>query len=382
MKKLNILIFIAFASFQSCSRQSSDQEIDKWNEIKVSLSEHEVEHNSLLSSLRIIPLETTDESLIRDVWQIKYKDSLFFISDSRERLLVFDSKGRFLRQIGRQGNGPGEFLGIRDMIVGDGWIELLDFNKIHRYNWHGEYLSSTKIEIKNSDIICIPRYFAKSSFSGYYIWGGLQGIPQEKLKTHKQMYRFSDNFEVLDGYFPITHRQPSNGNRFFVYDDKVIVEPLRFDYNVYQIDTCGMLSSRHYIDFGEQSYHGEINTPEEFEALWDKYVLEMFNYFEVDNWFHLSFFYKDTCCTLYYDKRAKKPYVIDCDKTNKDKNSFPINWVRGCMDEDFIMVFNSFELIEYMQVLSEEVIDKYQLRDIMQTVQESDNPVLVICRLK
>jgi hypothetical protein len=94
--------------------------------------------------LQYIPLETNQDCLIKRIDQIVFSDSFIFISDAR-KLLQFKRNGRFVRQIGSIGRGPGEYEVIWDIctdkskefiyiIAGKGNVVVFDFK--------GHYLRS------------------------------------------------------------------------------------------------------------------------------------------------------------------------------------------------------------------------------------------------
>jgi len=56
-----------------------------------------------------IPLETTKESFIQYIDQLWMNDSLILINNMGGGLLMFRQNGKFLRQIGKNGCGPGEY---------------------------------------------------------------------------------------------------------------------------------------------------------------------------------------------------------------------------------------------------------------------------------
>lgn len=67
----------------------------------------------LSDSIDIIPLETTDESLLSNIGRLIFHKGHFYILDGTRRgIFVFDEKGRFVRKIGKQGGGPGEYSSI------------------------------------------------------------------------------------------------------------------------------------------------------------------------------------------------------------------------------------------------------------------------------
>lgn len=56
--------------------------------------------SSICSSLTYIPLETSDSSLIGQITKVAIDDSLIFIFEKDERILLFGKKGNLIRQIG------------------------------------------------------------------------------------------------------------------------------------------------------------------------------------------------------------------------------------------------------------------------------------------
>ncbi len=57
-------------------------------------------------------------------------DQLFVLDQGNHRVLVFDARGRFVRQFGKQGGGPGEFQAPMGLLVlNDGRVAVLDLGK-------------------------------------------------------------------------------------------------------------------------------------------------------------------------------------------------------------------------------------------------------------
>lgn len=74
---------------------------------------------SLVDSVKAVNLETIDSSIISDAYSVKriiYKDNKFFVFDQKFfSIKVFDSKGKYLYDLGRLGVGKGEFLHLEDI---------------------------------------------------------------------------------------------------------------------------------------------------------------------------------------------------------------------------------------------------------------------------
>lgn len=108
------------------------------------------EGNSLLSTItndiEYVKLETTESSLVGRIEQIIINEAGIFVQE-KQRLLHFDLNGRFLKDIGKSGRGPGEFNGLLDLYIDvkDSRIYLMQGNLILVYSIDGDFLFSKKI---------------------------------------------------------------------------------------------------------------------------------------------------------------------------------------------------------------------------------------------
>jgi len=67
---------------------------------------------------KVIPLETTDASLIKEISNTHINENEMLIFDrDLKKLLLFDLNGKFIRQIGHEGRGPGEYVKIIDFAT-------------------------------------------------------------------------------------------------------------------------------------------------------------------------------------------------------------------------------------------------------------------------
>jgi hypothetical protein len=113
--------------------------------------------SSFADTVVYIPLETTKESLIRFIDQIWMNDSVILINGGGG-LLVFRQNGKFIRQIGKNGRGPGEYLNIlhfeviRDTI----YISSTGRRSLLRYTFEGSFCDEIKFNYT-------PAYFSSTA---------------------------------------------------------------------------------------------------------------------------------------------------------------------------------------------------------------------------
>lgn len=100
------------------------------------------------SSVTCIPLETLDSCLIKGIQKcIETKDFFFISSDGK--LYKFTVAGKFLRLIGNIGQGPEEYVGVKDFQINeiDSILYIMDYfgRKMIKYDFDGNFLSSFRL---------------------------------------------------------------------------------------------------------------------------------------------------------------------------------------------------------------------------------------------
>ena len=109
---ISIFFFLSCTGWKDKKNMESDI-------ITVNLDERdEISTKDLFSEIQLIPLETTPESLIRNITQIKFFEDRYYIHDySRSQIFVFDREGHFQFALNEKGNGPGEYLNLTDFAI-------------------------------------------------------------------------------------------------------------------------------------------------------------------------------------------------------------------------------------------------------------------------
>lgn len=82
----------------------------------------------IAAEVKRIPLETSDSILIREIATLVEADDLLYIRHENE-CSVFDRDGKFLRNIGSQGEGPNEYLTLNHFFIKDGDLYLYEAEK-------------------------------------------------------------------------------------------------------------------------------------------------------------------------------------------------------------------------------------------------------------
>lgn len=128
--------FIFIISFLACNSTGKKEVIFKEATIN-SLTD-------LIDHIRAVRLEHGDSILIGRNPILFQKDSSFYLVDKngQKKIFRFALDGRFLNTIGEPGNGPGEYVNIKDVIIDeqeDDVFILSSYTYIYRYSKEGYF---------------------------------------------------------------------------------------------------------------------------------------------------------------------------------------------------------------------------------------------------
>lgn len=168
-----------------------------------------------------IPLETNSRSLLRSIDRLEFSNKYIFVSDF-DKLIQFDHKGNFLRQIGSNGRGPGEYIHVSYFYIDDKreriYILAWGIQTILEYDFNGQYIRSFEISFttnqfikaeSNSFAFVIPNYSSNPDAEFSEIITDSLGIVKTKIKNHNRFesnsltiaipfYYFNDTIRILE----------------------------------------------------------------------------------------------------------------------------------------------------------------------------------------
>lgn len=104
------------------------------------------------------PLETTKESFIDFIYQLWMNDSVILINNQGSGLLMFHQSGKFIKQIGKKGRGPGEYGSIYhfDVIHDTIFVSSTGRRGFLRYTFDGTFCDEIKLNYE-------PVYFSTTA---------------------------------------------------------------------------------------------------------------------------------------------------------------------------------------------------------------------------
>ena len=160
-------------------------------ENKITVDLNKPQQASLLDyfdHIELIPLETNDDVLIGFLRKIIYHQNRYYALDTyrgKYSVFVFDESGKFILQISKYGQGPGEYSVLADMSINPftGNIDLLSaYEQICTYNLSGQYVET-------------PPQFTRHSNSDYFFYAAHYFIVLDE-KTYV-FYSVTDDYKLF-----------------------------------------------------------------------------------------------------------------------------------------------------------------------------------------
>ena len=200
MKTLFILIIslILLSCNQSTKNQKESINIDCIINFSNSIFNLDKLHFDIKNA---IALETKEECIIGDINKILFNDSTVVVLDSRKSksVFMFTDKGRYKNKIHNVGKAEGEYINIRDFIVGfnNEKYYLYDkrLGKILQFdnNWH--FVEERKVKQRINSFQSIPneKFIVERSSDGEYyieIWNNEFKVSKKLLKRPKYLYHY------------------------------------------------------------------------------------------------------------------------------------------------------------------------------------------------
>jgi hypothetical protein len=200
-------------------------------------NEKEFKLSDIASNIEYVKLETTADSYIGGGNSTIHLDNKYIYIYSQKRLLQFSRNGKFVKEIGRNGRGPGEFPGSKGITVDKKkksiYIIANYLAKVLEYNYEsGEFLGSFPID-KRAGSSMIPGVFQAvvtdtfavlshpmTQFRKDYFFAQIVDIKGNIVHNQKShIYSTDDKEKIKERSLPAGNQTWKIGNeiRFFEY---------------------------------------------------------------------------------------------------------------------------------------------------------------------
>lgn len=369
---MKLILLLSFVFFLSCTRH--DQIVDIRTVVLDEESDFDI--NDVVS-YKFIPLETREDCLIGSVRKITIVDDKIYIDSEGDKLLVFDISGKFITQIGRKGNGPGEYRSICNFHI-DKEKQIITISD-------GGQSRLIQYELNNYDHISTKRIFYFSDCCwlsdgniAWFFWGGYEDEKKDRYfikitdsKLNELNYLYSLDIEPQ---CPIT-----SGSLFYSLNQKSYFN-LPYISTIYEITSQNIIPT-YQLDLGYQKF-----APTEWiqkESTQNLSVIVYTDYISAQNVKETSDYISVGYCAKganayigFYNKKTEKSckYTLPDFITHTGLEGAGI--VLDTYEDNFLLTLNT-------SVLKRNPNTKItELKSIINNIDEEDNPVICLLKLK
>mgnify|MGYP002349173891 CR=1 FL=1 len=327
-----------------------------------------------------IPLETKEECLLSLSFDdIQFYDDKIFIVNSQNnmaRVFVFSKEGDFITQIGKIGQGPGEYSQPYKLHINENKkiITIADrhLNKLIDYNLDSyKYISNKPIPFNYTQCIWLS--------DEQILWYSDGGLDTGKREWY---YAWITDKE-MDITTTFGKTKPFNylvGNTtVYKYRDQAYIG-IPFSPYIYQMDTTNT-TPVWKVSFGKQELPPESLVVDEREnnIAWTNRVIQSgyvytFQVFETSDWLGISFLDRQFHMG-FYDKKNKTTHAYTIKKFMENFHLYGVYDIINTYNDYFVTRIASQDLMKQNQ-------QRENLRLIAENMTEEDNPVLCLFKLK
>ncbi|MBO7461834.1 MAG: 6-bladed beta-propeller [Bacteroidales bacterium] len=239
----------------------------------------------MIESVELIPLETTEASIVGPVSECVVTDNYIFVNDiydNKGGLAMFDKSGKFIKRFSR-GNGPEELPYVSGMFYSDDNLYVDAYEKIVKFSGNGEYVDNKKINVNMVEIqkvgdvyLAIQPEYQNLANKFKILKFDSSMVKMSALNLEPIILPFdSKNFSCYDGVNCLICKFADNNIYCYANDTfkvKYRLDYPDFEYHIPYEKYKGIrgddLSFEQDIDEGKYFFSGSISECEDYLSMW------------------------------------------------------------------------------------------------------------------
>lgn len=404
MNRNTWFILLLLLLWMACSVKEAGQEkgvVDVGREVEE--ENYGVENlSAYVDSLQYIPLQTTSEGLIKKIAEVYLIEDRIYVIDEGKCLVFSATDGRYIGNVGKQGNGPGEYVYIRsiDFSSGSDRIVILDYpNTLLLYTREGRFIKNITVnnpkehlvtqvrEIDSNTYLCDLSSWknAQYKYALYDSLGEIKHLSIDHTPVIKSGFNFStqENGIINQVNGELHYMKRTNDTLYVIRKDKQMMPSYILRYGKFKKP----LEQSVYLTKENKNSFVELLSMKESRDF-------MFMQFKLGKWalepFERKFYDKEGKCKIV---TATDAYAVFSKKEGRLKLlKQPVRGILGLNNDvdnglpfwpDYIS--EKGEMV--MHVTADRLIDYsdgsfYLKHEKLKTLSLDSNPVIIVVRLK
>jgi hypothetical protein len=378
MKYLTILTILLFCTMSS-EQKGIEEEVFTIPFARNMSNQKEIGLKEIAKNIEYIALEYKPEAAIGSIGEIIATEKYLFVAG--KEVFQFSRTGEFIRKIGKQGKGPGEYPVVVDLSVDEqnqkiyilaamtNQILVYDFNGTSKNAIHLTNRGVERIDILENGIIALQSGFI---LNPAFLTTEIINEQGESLYQFNSNISKSNNPSIEEG---------RTANVVYQFNNNFFVKECKND-TVYKITKTGLVP---YFTFDLGKYKPPVVGS---EMEWGPYAV-IYKIFETENYIIALFIHKNSGCVARYNKTTKE-VIVSIPFENPEigiKNDFDngANFFLTMHDlsykstlNEWVLPLNTSSLLKYKDNPS--ITGNFKA--MANKLNENDNPVIMIVKTK
>ncbi|MGE4568982.1 MAG: 6-bladed beta-propeller, partial [Bacteroidales bacterium] len=341
--------------------------------------------SEIFSQYSFVPLETSQNSLLGSIDELILYNTCYYILDKLSKsIFAFDLNGKYRFKISAVGNGPGEYLELRNIYIDQqqACIAAMTGLKVLYYRIEdGRFVKEEKCNGKEPEALITSDTFCTYGYN-IYLNGAVNNL--RTFTPTKSLNEYLPINKDFKGFATRNNRFNSRNETATMYFNEFLGD------TIFEITPTKLLA-KSYVDFGKKKitpdWIRQLGQEPELTFIYKSpYCTLLSDYFETESVLGFQYVYKGRYYSYYSSK--KRPFVYHY-KSWKDNLAFgfvPVNilfatdsclisWlptgqlreVAKLISEQKTAIENSPGITKYIEILRNQGLDK---------ISEDANPVL------
>ncbi len=384
-KQLAYSIFVGLV-LVGCNSENSNHREKSYYTIPVKLgNSRDVYLSKIASTVSYIRLQTTKDCIVGSIVKlIKHEDRLLIWNGKRKSCTIFcfDIDGNFIYKLHNIGKGPGEYVGVQDVIFDKRNEQIIIYDasqaKLIKYSFNGDYLG----EIKNTLLPMAVETLDSESF-WFYSMGYVHIPGSDSLFNLLRVDK--DGKTIQSCYLPFRPNLDMLFHQHAFYKDN---DYLLFHYSfcdtIYNINNSSV-NPFVFIDFNKSQELKALNRISTFSRSERNRIIQSENFAFIhsvlasDKYFFASFSNSSFLNKILFSFDSQKAYLIKHVINDIDGVPFILS-PKILSGNKMILKINPIDIIEYLNQDAD--ITEKAIPDALKNIKIDDNPILAIITLK
>ncbi len=407
MKNKVLFIFIVLFNFGCISKTAQKEKSTRIQPENAFFSisipesikkEREVLLSEIADTIEYIPLETSQNSLLGSIKDLKMTKDYIFIETWKGPLAQFNRSGKFIRYVGSFGRGPEEYVSIREFSIDEEQKKIYIHSGYNRsilvYSFNGDYLNTIRfpedfgniVWSRDSLLMCfheptrgVEKYVFEERNSKAEI---LQSVKNNFFWQNSSKYSYMTAYTQRTVYYRLNNRLHFKG----WYND-----------TVFSYDNNSKIVPKYFIDLGKLRLPDDLRvevtskTPTSTEFYWVS-AKESIRYIFLFYCTYSSSERRPGAPTdfgfIYFDKKKQESTRCKRNLFFNDIDGGPNFYPEYVNDSIAIGYETASQLIKYFgtNYQPNSIPKKQELKQILKMkfkgLDEGDNPIITIVKLK